>query len=52
MSTDLLPPATDSTEAARRSLNPAECALIVIDIQEMLLPPISKKNESSRTRSF
>lgn len=27
-------------ETARRPLNPAECALVVIDIQEKLLPPI------------
>jgi len=27
-------------EAARRPLNPEECALVVIDIQEKLLPPI------------
>src|SRR5436190_11890744 len=43
MSTDLLLPATESTEAARRALDSAECALIVIDIQEKLLPPIFEK---------
>jgi nicotinamidase-related amidase len=43
MSTDLLPPVTESTEAARRALDPAECALIVIDIQEKLLPPIFER---------
>ena len=43
MSTDLLPPATEYMEAARRSLDPAECALIVIDIQEKLLPPIFER---------
>src|SRR5512140_258929 len=40
MPPDLLPPAT---EAARRALDPAECALIVIDIQEKLLPPIFER---------
>ena len=43
MSTDLLPSNTESAEAARRSLNPEECALIVIDIQERLLPAIFEK---------
>jgi nicotinamidase-related amidase len=43
MSTDLLPPSTETIEAARRSLDPADCALIVIDIQEKLLPPIFEK---------
>jgi nicotinamidase-related amidase len=43
MATDLLPPSTETIEAARRSLDPAECALIVIDIQEKLLPPIFEK---------
>jgi nicotinamidase-related amidase len=43
MSTDLLSPSTETIEAARRSLDPAECALIVIDIQEKLLPPIFEK---------
>ena len=43
MSTDLLPPASEAMEAARRALDPAECALIVIDIQEKLLPPIFER---------
>lgn len=43
MPTDLLPPAGESMEAARRALDPAECALIVIDIQEKLLPPIFER---------
>lgn len=43
MSTDLLPSATEYMEAARRALDPAECALIVIDIQEKLLPPIFER---------
>lgn len=32
--------ATNSSELARRKLRPEECALVVIDIQEKLLPPI------------
>ncbi|HTM37111.1 MAG TPA: hydrolase [Terriglobales bacterium] len=40
MSADLLPPAMESIESARRALDPAECVLIVIDIQEKLLPPV------------
>jgi len=43
MSTDLLPSATEAMEATRRALDPAECALIVIDIQEKLLPPIFER---------
>jgi nicotinamidase-related amidase len=31
-------------ESARRALNPAECVLIVIDIQEKLLPPVFEGN--------
>jgi len=34
---------TDSTEIARRSLEANQCALLVIDIQEKLLPPIFQK---------
>lgn len=43
MTTDLLPPTIESMEAARRALDPTECALIVIDIQEKLLPPIFER---------
>ncbi len=35
--------AADSTEVARRPLDAAECALVVVDIQEKLLPPIFNK---------
>jgi nicotinamidase-related amidase len=35
--------APDTTEAARKLLDAAECALIVVDIQEKLLPPIFNK---------
>src|SRR5208283_2271716 len=36
--------APDATEAARRPLDAAQCALIVVDIQEKLLPPIFNKD--------
>ena len=39
---------TDSTSAALRPLHPNECALIVIDIQEKLLPPIFEKDRLLR----
>jgi nicotinamidase-related amidase len=35
--------APDTTEAARKLLEAGECALIVVDIQEKLLPPIFNK---------
>jgi nicotinamidase-related amidase len=35
--------ATDATEVARRPLEAAQCALVVVDIQEKLLPPIFNK---------
>jgi nicotinamidase-related amidase len=34
---------TDSTEVARRPLEAEQCALIVVDIQQKLLPPIFHK---------
>ena len=37
-----------SIEAARRPLDASECALIVIDIQEKLLPPIFEKERLVR----
>jgi nicotinamidase-related amidase len=39
---------TDSTEMARRSLEPDQCALIVIDLQQKLLPPIWEKERLIR----
>lgn len=36
--------APDSSEVARRPLAAAQCALIVVDIQEKLLPPIFNKD--------
>ena len=35
--------ATDPTEIARRPIEPEHCALIVVDIQQKLLPPIFNK---------
>ena len=43
---------TDSDEAARRPLEAAQCALIVVDIQEKLLPPIFNKEPWSRIRNY
>jgi nicotinamidase-related amidase len=39
---------TDSTEMARRALEPEQCALVVVDIQEKLLPPIWEKDRLVR----
>jgi nicotinamidase-related amidase len=39
----LMNPVVPDTDAARRLLNAAQCALIVVDIQEKLLPPIFNK---------
>jgi|SRR5579871_1000780 len=36
--------AADVAEAARRPLDAAQCALVVVDIQEKLLPPIFNKD--------
>ena len=40
--------APDTTEAARKLLDATECALIVVDIQEKLLPPIFNKEAMVR----
>ncbi len=42
------PSAADSTEIARLQLQPEHCALIVIDIQQKLLPPIFNKDQLVR----
>ena len=42
------PVASDATEMARRPLEPEQCALIVIDIQQKLLPPIWEKERLVR----
>jgi nicotinamidase-related amidase len=41
-------PATDYSEIARRPLEAEQCALVVIDIQEKLLPPIFQKEQLLR----
>jgi nicotinamidase-related amidase len=40
--------AADYTEIARRPLLPEQCALLVVDIQEKLLPPIFRKEQLVR----
>lgn len=45
---NITPPAADYAEIARRALNPDQSALIVIDIQEKLLPPIFQKEQLVR----
>jgi nicotinamidase-related amidase len=45
---DNVPTALDSIEIARRPLEADRCALVVIDIQEKLLPPIFRKEEMVR----
>jgi len=42
---NVTPVTSDYAEVARRALEPARCALIVVDIQEKLLPPILQKEE-------
>jgi nicotinamidase-related amidase len=42
------PAAVDYTEIARRPLEAERCALVVIDIQEKLLPPIFQKEDLVR----
>ena len=44
----ITPETTDYAEIARRPLNPDQCALIVIDIQEKLLAPIFEKERLVR----
>jgi nicotinamidase-related amidase len=41
-------PATDYAEVARRALGADRCALLVVDIQEKLLPPIFHKEQLVR----
>lgn len=41
-------PTSEYAEMARRPLNADQCALIVIDIQEKLLPPIFQKDQLVR----
>jgi nicotinamidase-related amidase len=44
----ITPPVTDYAEIARRPLEPEKCALIVVDIQEKLLPPIFQREQLVR----
>jgi len=41
-------PSADYAEMARRPFEPQQCALLVIDIQEKLLPPIFQKEQLVR----
>ncbi len=41
-------PARDYSEVARQSLEADRCALIVVDIQQKLLPPIFQKEQLVR----
>ncbi|MGA8345333.1 MAG: hydrolase [Candidatus Sulfotelmatobacter sp.] len=45
---DSISPITDYAEMARHSLEAEHCALVVIDIQEKLLPPIFQKEQLVR----
>src|SRR3984885_7205938 len=45
---DHIPITSDYAEIARRPLDPEQCALVVIDIQEKLLPPIFQKDQLVR----
>jgi nicotinamidase-related amidase len=47
-SLEFIPPATDYAEMARHPLEAQQCALVVIDIQEKLLPPIFQKEQLVR----
>jgi len=42
------PTSSDYAETSRRSLDASQCALVVIDIQEKLLPPIFQKDQLVR----
>jgi nicotinamidase-related amidase len=42
---NITPLARDSSEIARASLEASRCALLVVDIQEKLLPPIFQKEQ-------
>ncbi len=44
----ILETAESYTEIARRPLEPEQCALIVVDIQQKLLPPIFQKDQLVR----
>lgn len=44
----IIPESIDHAKIARRPLDPEQCALIVIDVQEKLLPPIFEKERLLR----
>jgi nicotinamidase-related amidase len=46
------PLASDCVETARRPLEPERCTLIVVDIQEKLLPPIFQKEQLVRNATL
>ncbi len=46
--TESIPAETGYSEIARRPLEPEQCALIVVDMQEKLLPPIWEKEQLVR----
>jgi nicotinamidase-related amidase len=48
VATDIAPTTSDYAELARRPLEADQCALIVIDIQQKLLPPIFQKEQLVR----
>jgi len=48
MPIDLQAPIVDTTELSRRALEAEQCALIVVDIQDKLLPPIWEKERLVR----
>jgi nicotinamidase-related amidase len=47
-STEILPSTSEYAELARRPLEADQCALVVIDIQEKLLPPIFQREQLLR----
>jgi len=51
VATEISSKTSDYTELARRPLEADHCALVVIDIQQKLLPPILKRSNSYATRS-
>jgi nicotinamidase-related amidase len=44
----ITPPVPDYAEIARRPLDPTQCVLVVIDVQDKLLPPIFQKEQLVR----
>ena len=48
VATEIAPKTSDRSELARRPLAADQCALIVIDIQQKLLPPIFQKEQLVR----